>query len=107
MQGLARGLKSLLSGILFHILCSNESAMGTMNISMTDPMKSWVEDQAKSGRYATSSYYVRDLIRRVRLRREAITEIQAAVDAGLASEAATPLDRGDFKARMSAVHAER
>ena len=38
--------------------------MGTMNISLPDPMKSWVEDQAKSGRYANSSDYVRDLIRR-------------------------------------------
>ncbi len=37
--------------------------MGTMNISLPDPMKSWVEDQAKSGRYANSSDYVRDLIR--------------------------------------------
>lgn len=36
--------------------------MGTMNISLPDPMKSWVEDQAKSGRYANSSDYVRDLI---------------------------------------------
>ena len=41
--------------------------MGTMNISLPDPMKSWVEDQAKSGRYANSSDYMRDLIRRDRL----------------------------------------
>ena len=57
--------------------------MGTMNISLPDPMKSWVEDQAKSGRYANSSDYVRDLIRRDRTRHEAIAEIQAAVDVGL------------------------
>ena len=38
--------------------------MGTMNISLPDPMKSWVEDQTRSGRYANSSDYVRDLIRR-------------------------------------------
>lgn len=81
--------------------------MGTMNISLPDPMKSWVEDQAKSGRYANSSDYVRDLIRRDRLRREAIAEIQGAVDAGLASGPAAPLDPDDFKARMRAVHAAR
>lgn len=79
--------------------------MGTMNISLPDPMKSWVEDQAKSGRYANSSDYVRDLIRRDRLRQEAITEIQAAVDVGLASGPAAPLDREAFKIRMRAEHA--
>ena len=57
--------------------------MGTMNISLPDPMKSWVEEQSKSGRYANSSDYVRDLIRRDRARTEAIAEIQDAVDTGL------------------------
>lgn len=79
--------------------------MGTMNISLPDPMKNWVEDQAKSGRYANSSDYVRDLIRRDRMRLEAVAEIQAAVDAGLASGPAKSLDREAFKARMRARHA--
>lgn len=78
--------------------------MGTMNISLPDPMKAWVEDQARSGRYANSSDYVRDLIRRDRLRLEAIMELQAAIDAGLASGTATPLDRTAFKTRMRARH---
>lgn len=81
--------------------------MGTMNISLPDPMKIWVEDQAKSGRYANSSDYVRDLIRRDRMRHEAIAEIQAAVDVGLASGPAGTLDREAFKARMLAGHAAR
>ncbi len=81
--------------------------MGTMNISLPDPMKSWVEDQAKSGRYANSSDYVRDLIRRDRARLEAVTEIQAAVDAGLASGPAAQLDRNAFKARMRSEHAAK
>lgn len=76
--------------------------MVTMNISLPDPMKSWVEKQAKSGRYANSSDYVRDLIRRDRARLEAMTEIQSAIDAGLASGDATVLDRDTFKARMRA-----
>lgn len=79
--------------------------MGSMNISLPDPMKSWVEDQTKSGRYANSSDYVRDLIRRDRARSEAIAEVQAAVDAGLASGAAKPLDRRAFKERMRTQHA--
>lgn len=79
--------------------------MGTMNISLPDPMKNWVEEQAKTGRYANSSDYVRDLIRRDRARREAIVEIQAAVDAGLANGPATSLDRSTFKSRMHNKHA--
>lgn len=74
--------------------------MSTMNISLPDPMKTWVEEQARTGRYANSSYYVRDLIRRDRARAEAIAELQGAVDAGLASGAPTQLDRDAFKARM-------
>ncbi|MGX0905189.1 antitoxin ParD1/3/4 [Roseovarius sp. MBR-79] len=79
--------------------------MGTMNISLPDPMKTWVEEQAKTGRYANSSDYVRDLIRRDRARREAISEIQATVDEGLASGPAAPLDRSTFKAQMRAKYA--
>lgn len=79
--------------------------MSTMNISLPDPMKSWVEDQAKSGRYANSSDYVRDLIRRDRMRHEAIAEIQAAVDAGLTSGPARSFDRQAFKSRMRAQYA--
>jgi len=82
-----------------------ETAMGTMNISLPDPMKSWVEDQTRSGRYANSSDYVRDLIRRDRERLDAIAEIQAAVDSGLMSGPAKPLDREDFKSRMRAKYA--
>lgn len=74
--------------------------MGTMNISLPDPMKAWVEEQARSGRYANSSDYVRDLIRRDRARQEAVAEIQTAIDAGLASGPAKAVDPDAFKARM-------
>ncbi len=37
--------------------------MATMNISLPDQMKAWVEEQVKSGRYANSSDYMRDLVR--------------------------------------------
>jgi len=94
----------LLDGNLCHILELKETAMGTMNISLPDPMKSWVEDQAKSGRFANSSDYVRDLIRRDQARSEAIAEIQRAIDAGLASGLATALDRDGFKVRMRGQH---
>jgi antitoxin ParD1/3/4 len=38
--------------------------MATMNVSLPDPMKDWVEDQVKTGQYSNVSDYVRDLIRR-------------------------------------------
>jgi len=37
--------------------------MATMNISLPDPMKDWVEDQVETGLYSNTSDYVRDLIR--------------------------------------------
>lgn len=43
--------------------------MATMTVSLPDPMKEWVEAQITNGAYASSSDYVRDLIRRDRERR--------------------------------------
>jgi len=80
--------------------------MVPMNISLPEPMKSWVEHQAKSGRFANSSDYVRDLIRRDHARQEAIAEIQVAVDAGFESGSVAPLDRDAFKAGMRAQYAK-
>lgn len=51
--------------------------MATMNVSLPDPMKDWVEDRVKSGQYANASDYVRDLIRRDQEKREAL--IQALI----------------------------
>lgn len=38
--------------------------MATMNISLPDTMKRYVEGQVRSGEFANASDYVRDLIRR-------------------------------------------
>ena len=59
--------------------------MATMNISLPDPMKGWVEEQARSGRYSNTSDYVRDLIRRDQDRAVKIAHMQALIDEGLAS----------------------
>jgi antitoxin ParD1/3/4 len=37
--------------------------MATMNVSLPDPMKEWVDERVKSGQYGNASEYVRDLIR--------------------------------------------
>ncbi|MCP8884531.1 type II toxin-antitoxin system ParD family antitoxin [Devosia sp. XJ19-1] len=38
--------------------------MATMNVSLPDAMKEWVEQQVETGRYANSSDVVRDLVRK-------------------------------------------
>ncbi|KIC09682.1 addiction module antitoxin [Leisingera sp. ANG-M1] len=74
--------------------------MATMNVSLPEQMKTWVEEQARTGTYANSSDYVRDLIRRDQARTAAISELQSAIDAGLASGPAEALNPEDFKASM-------
>lgn len=63
--------------------------MATMNVSLPDPMKDWVEAQAKTGRYANSSDYVRDLIRKDQARTDQIAEMQRFVDDGIKSGVGT------------------
>lgn len=76
--------------------------MATMNVSLPDPMKDWVEDRTKDGRFANSSDYVRHLIRRDQEREAAIAEMQAEIDKGLASGIAEDLDFDAFLARKRA-----
>jgi antitoxin ParD1/3/4 len=59
--------------------------MATMNVSIPEEMKRWVEDQRKSGRFGNSSDYVRDLIRRDQERQAKIAEMQRWVDEGFES----------------------
>ena len=56
--------------------------MATMNISLPDAMKRWVEDQTATGRYSNASDYVRDLIRRDEERQTKIEAIRAALIEG-------------------------
>jgi len=80
--------------------------MATMNVSLPDPMKTWVEAQAKDGRYSNASDYVRDLIRRDQDRQQAIAELQQRVDEGIASGPARILDVEGFLARKREQNAE-
>ncbi|MFN3668894.1 MAG: type II toxin-antitoxin system ParD family antitoxin [Brevundimonas sp.] len=59
--------------------------MATMNISLPDQMKAWVEAQSADGRYANSSDYVRDLIRREQMKAEKIAHWQRVADEARAS----------------------
>lgn len=63
--------------------------MATMNISLPDQMKQWVEEQVATGRYANASDYIRDLVRQSQdeqaERERGIAEVQALIDEGLES----------------------
>ncbi len=59
--------------------------MATMNVSLPDAMKDWVERQADDGRYSNSSDYVRDLIRRDQERARKIAAMNALVAEAYAS----------------------
>ena len=81
--------------------------MATMNVSLPDGMKAWVEEQARSDRYGNSSDYVRDLIRKDQERERAIAEMQALIQEGLDSGPAVEMDMETFLAERHAAHAKR
>ena len=62
--------------------------MASMNISLPDPMRAFVQRRIDSGRYASVSDYVRDLIRRDQGRTEEdeqwLRDLGASIDRGLA-----------------------
>lgn len=78
--------------------------MATMNVSLPDPMKEWVEAQATTGRYANSSDYVRDLIRKDQERVAKIAAMQKLVHEGLASGAAREFSVDKFLGAMRKKH---
>ncbi|MBS0564663.1 MAG: type II toxin-antitoxin system ParD family antitoxin [Proteobacteria bacterium] len=76
--------------------------MATMNISLPDLMKAFAEAQARDGRFSNVSDYVRDLIRRDQARQQAMAEVQALIDEGIASGPAQPFDMDAFIAGKKA-----
>jgi antitoxin ParD1/3/4 len=76
--------------------------MGTMNISLPEDLRDFVDAQVKRG-YSTSSEYVRELIRkdqdRIRLRELLL--------AGTASPATGPIDSTYFKKLRGRLRAGR
>jgi antitoxin ParD1/3/4 len=73
--------------------------MATMNISLTDKLKSFVDAKVESGDYGNASEYVRDLIRREQEKQAAIAEIQVLLDEA-ESSGYEPYDRKEIEARL-------
>lgn len=63
--------------------------MATMNVSLPDPMKEWVNTQTETGRYGNASDYVRDLIRRDQEKHDKIAELQRLINEGFESGVST------------------
>ena len=66
--------------------------MSTMNISLPDALKSFVDEQVASRGYGTSSEYVRELIRKDQDRQR----LRGLLLGGAASAATSPADREYF-----------
>lgn len=78
--------------------------MATMNVSLPEPLKAWVESQAESGRYANASDYVRDLIRRDQERANKLDSLQRLITEGMDSGEAQELDLPALLKRVRGKH---
>ena len=58
----------------------------TMNVSLSELMKAFVDEEVRDGGYVSTSDYIRDLIRQ-RQRAKAEAALQQAIAAGLAGPA--------------------
>ena len=77
--------------------------MATMNISVPGPMKDWVQAQINDGKYASSSDYVRDLIRKDQQQRDKLAALQAAIALGMESAQAGDLDIDSIKRKAKGL----
>ena len=70
--------------------------MATMNISLPDEMKAFVEDQATQKGFGTVSEYVRAIIREVQERHVERDRLDSLLLDGLNSGPGTPLAKADW-----------
>jgi antitoxin ParD1/3/4 len=76
--------------------------MKTMNVSLPDTMRDYIEEQVKLGGYGSVSEYMRDLIRQDQ-KRKAQAQLETFLLAGLDSGTATPMSDRDWTKIRQAV----
>jgi antitoxin ParD1/3/4 len=81
--------------------------MATMNVSLPDQMREWIETRTQQGRYSNASDYVRALIRKDQERESAIAVLQSAVTEAMESGEPKKFDAEAFKQDMRRRHADR
>lgn len=59
--------------------------MAQMNISIPDQLKVWVESRVADGSYASSSDYLRDLVRQDQREQERVEWLRAEIQGGINS----------------------
>ncbi|HEU0198360.1 MAG TPA: type II toxin-antitoxin system ParD family antitoxin [Nevskiaceae bacterium] len=69
--------------------------MTTMNVSLPDTLKRFVDEEVKAGGFASTSDYMRGLIRQ-RQREKAGESLHRLIAEGLASGATTPVTAKSF-----------
>lgn len=74
-------------------------AMTSMNISLTEDLKTFIDAQVAEGAYATSSEYVRALIRR----EKQIAQARALIDEGLNSPLGSPIDEAYWERQRERI----
>lgn len=77
--------------------------MSTMNISLPESLKAFVDEQVDQRGYGTSSEYLRELIRRDQDR----VQLRGLLLAGAASEPTAPVDPAYFDALRARVRQPR
>lgn len=70
--------------------------MATMNVSLPDPLKQFVDEEVREGGFASTSDYMRDLIRQ-RQREKSAESLRQLIAEGLASGPATPVEPDYFE----------
>ncbi|AFY87784.1 MULTISPECIES: type II toxin-antitoxin system ParD family antitoxin [Chroococcidiopsis] len=70
--------------------------MKSINISLPDAMRAYVEEQVANGSYSTISEYFRELVRQDR-ERKAQERLEALLLEGLASGQETPITAQDWQ----------
>ncbi len=80
--------------------------MSTMNISLPDGLKAFVDERVKKDGYSTSSEYVRELIRADQIRR-AERELACLLREGLESGEGIPVTRAYWAKKRRALARRR
>ncbi|WP_204106562.1 MULTISPECIES: type II toxin-antitoxin system ParD family antitoxin [Spirulina sp. CCY15215] len=76
--------------------------MKTMNVSLPETMRGYIEEQVKMGGYGSVSEYIRDLIRQDQ-KRKAKEHLETLLLEGLDSGSATPMSDRDWTEIRQAV----
>jgi antitoxin ParD1/3/4 len=69
--------------------------MTSLNVSLPESMREWIDEQVKTGGYGTASEFVREVIREAQ-KNKARQELEAKLLAGINSGPATEMTKADW-----------